>query len=321
MYDPLRRLIHHIRIHGKNSKLIFLGDYIDYGPCSKEVIELLLQLDNEFECVFLAGNHEDLLLQFKYGSDLFQDCGNMWFRGNGGQETVYSLMDDSSAVGYLDEHSDFPPEDFKIKRRHWDFLRTLKYAHSEMIDTGERKYRFVFTHSSLCHATCKDAYWQDHHRLSIGDQTALKTYKDFHTLRRDKQIWIEDLHLWNREEPHRRYGNFVLVHGHTPTTLLKRYTHELGSYDCESKLPYVHFEGETAEVLGGSYDLKFHRSLDEVISINIDTGAVYGNALTALRIDEDNLRVHQRLFVKQVHVDRRHRHREDLTYRYYYFVE
>ncbi|MCO6431614.1 MAG: serine/threonine protein phosphatase [Deltaproteobacteria bacterium] len=45
--------------------LIFIGDYIDRGPDSKGVIDLLLAIKDEIpEVVFLKGNHEDMLLSF-----------------------------------------------------------------------------------------------------------------------------------------------------------------------------------------------------------------------------------------------------------------
>ncbi len=39
-------------------RLIFLGDYVDRGPDSKGVIELLLQLQQRCQTIFLLGNHE-----------------------------------------------------------------------------------------------------------------------------------------------------------------------------------------------------------------------------------------------------------------------
>lgn len=54
----------------KEARFIFLGDYIDRGPDSYGVIEALLQLSNEAECIFLIGNHD-----FGY-FDLVRD--NVW---------------------------------------------------------------------------------------------------------------------------------------------------------------------------------------------------------------------------------------------------
>src|SRR5262249_8459443 len=47
-------------------RVVFLGDYIDRGPGSREVVNLLLGLKAEGICslTFLKGNHEDMFLDF-----------------------------------------------------------------------------------------------------------------------------------------------------------------------------------------------------------------------------------------------------------------
>lgn len=39
-------------------KLIFLGDYVDGWSQSAQVIDYLMQLDTQFDCTFLKGNHD-----------------------------------------------------------------------------------------------------------------------------------------------------------------------------------------------------------------------------------------------------------------------
>ena len=67
--------------------VIFLGDYIDRGPASKDVVELMLQFKQAFpETHFLRGNHEDMMMDFLgYGGSLGQA-----FLYNGGLETIQS---------------------------------------------------------------------------------------------------------------------------------------------------------------------------------------------------------------------------------------
>ena len=68
----LDALIDKIGLDAKNRsadrlfRIIFLGDYIDRGDNSREVIERLLQLQNRLgaRCEFLSGNHEAALLGF-----------------------------------------------------------------------------------------------------------------------------------------------------------------------------------------------------------------------------------------------------------------
>ncbi len=51
-------------LEGSAHKIIFLGDYIDRGPCSAQVIDRLIQGVNGFQTVFLMGNHERMALDF-----------------------------------------------------------------------------------------------------------------------------------------------------------------------------------------------------------------------------------------------------------------
>jgi calcineurin-like phosphoesterase family protein len=44
--------------------LVFLGDYIDRGPASRQVIDQLLCLKEHREVIFLKGNHESYLVEF-----------------------------------------------------------------------------------------------------------------------------------------------------------------------------------------------------------------------------------------------------------------
>jgi serine/threonine protein phosphatase 1 len=44
--------------------LVFLGDYIDRGQKSPEVVDYLIELAREIPCVFLRGNHEHMFLEF-----------------------------------------------------------------------------------------------------------------------------------------------------------------------------------------------------------------------------------------------------------------
>lgn len=43
---------------------VFLGDYIDRGPNSRQVIDLLIARQQTHDATYLKGNHEDCVLQF-----------------------------------------------------------------------------------------------------------------------------------------------------------------------------------------------------------------------------------------------------------------
>ena len=60
--DKLNSLLEKLRLK-KHDTIVFLGDYIDRGYHSKEVIEKVIELSNKYNCIRLMGNHEDLLLK------------------------------------------------------------------------------------------------------------------------------------------------------------------------------------------------------------------------------------------------------------------
>lgn len=63
--EHLKRLLVKCRgyANGRACKIIFLGDLIDRGPDSRDVVDLVMRMDREDpeNVVCLAGNHEALL--------------------------------------------------------------------------------------------------------------------------------------------------------------------------------------------------------------------------------------------------------------------
>lgn len=71
----------------KNDKVILLGDYIDRGKQSKEVIDYIIDLQAKgFDIVSLLGNHEAMLLDAFKNAELT----SKWIQ-NGGSETLRSF--------------------------------------------------------------------------------------------------------------------------------------------------------------------------------------------------------------------------------------
>lgn len=90
--------------------VIFLGDYIDRGPDTRGVIDLMIDFRQRFPRTrFLKGNHEDMLLDFLgFGGRLGQA-----FLYNGGLETIQSYG--ISVFAPPEEMvKTFPPDHFKF---------------------------------------------------------------------------------------------------------------------------------------------------------------------------------------------------------------
>lgn len=76
---------------------VFLGDYIDRGPFSRDVLDLLIARGQRYPAAYLKGNHESYLVEFLNNPTVFVD-----WRQYGGLETIlsYGLAPSLSA----DEH-------------------------------------------------------------------------------------------------------------------------------------------------------------------------------------------------------------------------
>ncbi len=95
-----------------DDQVVFLGDYIDRGPASREVIETLLAPGRSYSPIFLRGNHEVMILEAR--EDPLK--ANLW-QSYGGLETLFSY-----GANYQPHWAPFIPD------RHWDFFaRTRKF--------------------------------------------------------------------------------------------------------------------------------------------------------------------------------------------------
>ncbi len=118
--------------------LVFVGDYVDRGPAPKGVIDYLINLSQHQKCVFLMGNHEDMMLWYLdiYHSGVSRanmqsaEYGAYWL-SNGGNTTLASYgVDDITAFRQSCEN---PSERLIeiIGERHIEFLKGLQYFYIE----------------------------------------------------------------------------------------------------------------------------------------------------------------------------------------------
>jgi serine/threonine protein phosphatase 1 len=123
-YSKLQLLLsEHLPNLPPETKLVFLGDYVDRGPQTREVIERLILLKEERpDTMLLLGNHERMLLNAYEGRDV------MLWEVNGGAETLASYN--------LEEH-----QVHKMPAGHIDFLRGLQLYHQ----SGD----YIFVHAGL----------------------------------------------------------------------------------------------------------------------------------------------------------------------------
>jgi len=123
--DRLERLLAKIDPDPMRDQLVFLGDYIDRGPSSYEVVAYLIALKNRMPgAVFLKGNHEEMFIQYLSGME------HHLFVMNGGQATLDSYMKNKTH-----------PDERLIPSEHLYFLSALSlYYQTE---------DYIFVHAGL----------------------------------------------------------------------------------------------------------------------------------------------------------------------------
>ncbi|MCK9527848.1 MAG: serine/threonine protein phosphatase [Syntrophales bacterium] len=110
-------------------RLLFIGDYIDRGMHSKEVVDCIIDLKQRCKRVTcLLGNHEEMLMNYIEGQD--KEAEYVFLR-NGGTATVlsYGYRDDGN-----DRIIDVPPP-------HLEFFETLL----PLYETDD----YIFAHAGL----------------------------------------------------------------------------------------------------------------------------------------------------------------------------
>lgn len=116
--NELKLLLDEIIPLQQSDKLIFLGDYIDRGPDTPGVIELLVNLKKQYKdsIVFLRGNHEEMLLS-AFGLNKKINPHNpmqalMWLE-TGGASTISQYRDGGK----------------EVPQEHIEFIKNTEYYH------------------------------------------------------------------------------------------------------------------------------------------------------------------------------------------------
>ena len=124
MQQLLARLLREIAAYAESQGwqepplLVFLGDYVDRGPASREVVQLLRRLQDQ-GAVCLRGNHEEMMARCRSGPFAMSQ-----FLANGGVATIAS---------YADRFNDFEED------QHW--MRALPISYEDDLR--------IFVHAGL----------------------------------------------------------------------------------------------------------------------------------------------------------------------------
>lgn len=218
-------------------KFIFIGDLIDRGPASAEVIQYVQDLKKTYSLELLRGNHEDMMLDFAAGISHY---GNSDWLNNGGIEAIKSISGEDLLKKYINGEKIF--EEFSSDLKKFEYLLSSIKDYLVIDFAGNKLF--------LSHA-------------GVGD-FSLPPERQMTSLPKDLQL-IKYPFIWDRSVDSKRetYFDYIVVHGHTPVLKLTGY--------AKGGEPFVN-----------------KNKNGEIVSINIDTGCVYGGSLSAL-LTEDAL--------------------------------
>lgn len=162
--------------------LIFLGDYVDGWSQSPQVIDYLMELKTTHNCVFILGNHDELLLDW-----LTKTKDNPLWYHHGGESTVLAYANVSA----------------ETIKKHIQFIQSLENYY---LDEQNR----LFIHAGFTNMNGVD--YEYFPRLFYWDRSLWET-----ALALDKKMKTDDLFYPKRLTLYREI--FI---GHTPVSRINK---------------------------------------------------------------------------------------------------
>lgn len=163
-FDALMRLVARF---DKKSKIILLGDLVDRGMRSKEVISWAIQ--NQQTVIPIMGNHEHMMLDWLEKTGKYAD--QIWLK-NGGLETLFSYFGnliDWQEIVYDKYHTDIIVKNSDelrnlFPKKHIDFLKTLK-THVQVENNGTT---YTMTHAPIFFGELENAVLRIDSKQQVG---------------------------------------------------------------------------------------------------------------------------------------------------------
>jgi len=238
----LDRLLEQIGHYGAE-RLVFVGDYIDRGPHSREVLQRLMSLGDNATC--LMGNHELMMLNTLEDNGIGGSAMELWYN-NGAESTLrsFGLSSFYELSGGIDD-------------AYLSFLHGLALLEELELEGGKR---FLVSHAGISPS------------LPLQEQLAVRSYAGMnrmlleHGLRpMDSPLWLREVFfnadpaLWN---PH------MVIHGHTPVAKLERYARQHGLND------FFFMDQDLA--------IRRNLQTGTFASLDVDSGSVLGGRLSGV---------------------------------------
>lgn len=139
-YDEFNALLEQVQYNPAQDELILLGDYVDRGPKSRQVIEQIMKLKQDHGIIILKGNHDAMMV--KALTHDVQEYDLHWIR-NGGLQTLASYLDVSYDGDQMNWHA--YAHDKQWMRSHYN-------NHLQFLDELPLYYEipgYIFVHAGI----------------------------------------------------------------------------------------------------------------------------------------------------------------------------
>jgi serine/threonine protein phosphatase 1 len=123
-YDTFVALLKKIKFSPKTDRLLLLGDYVDRGNQSKEVLEYVMRMVGSGEAIALRGNHDQRFLELVIQNHSLHD---LKFLEHGGVQTINSYCGTKYTLADL--------QDTSIMEKAKVFIRKSYKAHLLFLDS------------------------------------------------------------------------------------------------------------------------------------------------------------------------------------------
>ena len=177
-----KKILNYDKFNVKNDLIIYLGDYIDRGKNSKEVINQILKLeDNKIRIKKLKGNHEELMIDF-----LFNKTNNIKSWLNFGADQTFR--------SYNIEIVEFIKDGFEE-----DIINNLRET---LLNNMEESHINFFKNLELSYSS--ENYLFVHAGIDPDKKLSEQSEKDY--------LWSRSEKFFSKDFKSEK----IIVHGHTP---------------------------------------------------------------------------------------------------------
>ena len=250
-YKEFRKLLSEINFNTKKDTLWLTGDLVNKGPQSLDVIKYVMDLDDN--AITVLGNHDFYLIASYFKAEPWPHDTNLF-------DDILSHKDSSEIIGWL---------------------RRQKIMHLD----NELKY--ILVHAGI------HPEWEAKEILSLSSRIEFLLKGD-HCKKFIESLWTNEPRNWNKSLEEKEKLIFG-VNVFTRMRYLKKdlsldFQEKLGPNNVKSSnlIPWYEFKSnsykEYKTIIGHWSTLGF-RETGNLISI--DTGCVWGNKMTAIKIEKN----------------------------------